>query len=297
MVCYHPVHGYRAPNGQIVSSPTRGYVDRPAVRRCRNCIGCRYDRASEWATRIMHEAQLHPFNSFITLTYSPEHLPADKSLDYTHFQKFMKRLRKWHRKKIRFYMCGEYGSQLGRPHYHAIIFGLQFPDLRKHKFDKKTGETLFTSAVLTQLWPYGFSSIGSVTYASAGYVARYVVDKINGDLADDHYFNPETGSWRTPEFNNMSLKPGIAAGWFEKYGETDVFPHDHVIVKGRKAPVPKYYNTLYERAHEDVYKSIKIKRALDRAKRTNHPDNTPERLAVKKQVFQAKVRNLKRSLT
>jgi hypothetical protein len=47
----------------------------------------------------LHEASLHIFNSFITLTYDPEHLPEDGSLNVLHFQKFMKRLRKKSRLK------------------------------------------------------------------------------------------------------------------------------------------------------------------------------------------------------
>ena len=45
------------------------------------------------------------------------------------FKKFMKRLRKRFKgKRIRFYMCGEYGEQFDRPHFHACIFGVDFPD-------------------------------------------------------------------------------------------------------------------------------------------------------------------------
>jgi hypothetical protein len=53
------------------------------------------------------EASLHIFNSFITLTYDPDHLPKDGSLNVVHFQKFMKRLRKKISPlKIRFFHCG-----------------------------------------------------------------------------------------------------------------------------------------------------------------------------------------------
>ena len=44
----------------------------------------------------MHEASMHMFNSFVTLTYDDDHLPEYNSLNYKHFQDFMKRLRKSH---------------------------------------------------------------------------------------------------------------------------------------------------------------------------------------------------------
>ena len=37
---------------------------------------------------------MHMFNSFVTLTYDDDHLPEYNSLNYKHFQDFMKRLRK-----------------------------------------------------------------------------------------------------------------------------------------------------------------------------------------------------------
>jgi hypothetical protein len=260
----------------------------PLQLPCGQCKGCRYDRSKSWAIRCVHEAQLHSQNCFITLTYRPEDLPEDQSLNKKHFQDFMKRLRKhFAHIKIRFYHCGEYGTQLGRPHYHAIIFGLDFEDKRLHQIDKNTGEKLYTSETLSKIWTFGFSSIGSVTFNSAAYVARYIVDKINGDLAEHHY------SGRLPEYSTMSLKPGIAANWFEKYS-TDVYPHDHIIHNGRELRPPKYYDTLYERIHAESYQKIKRTR-IDNA-RKHADDNTPERLAVRAKVFAAKTSTLKRSL-
>ena len=75
-------------------------------------------------------------------------------------------------------MCGEYGDKLGRPHYHAIIFGVTFVD--KKLWSIRRGNNLYRSATLEKLWPYGFSSIGTVNFETAAYVARYVTKKITG---------------------------------------------------------------------------------------------------------------------
>ena len=114
-------------------------------------------------------------NCFITLTYSNQHIPADGSLDVRVFQKFMKRLRKRFGDGIRFYHCGEYGSLLGRPHYHACLFNFDFPD--KYLWKENNGQKLYRSPSLEELWPYGYSSIGTVTFESAAYVARYILKR------------------------------------------------------------------------------------------------------------------------
>ena len=79
--------------------------------------------------RCLHEASLYDNNCFITLTFNDEYVMP--SLDKSIFQKFMKRLRRmFPDARIRYFMCGEYGDKLSRPHYHACLFGFDFPDLR-----------------------------------------------------------------------------------------------------------------------------------------------------------------------
>lgn len=223
---------------------------------------------------------MHDQNSYITLTYADEHWPKDGSLDYTDFQKFMRRLRK-KVGPVRFFMCGEYGEgERKHPHFHALLFGYQFPDLKFWK-NSPGGYPTYRSALLESLWPVGFSIIGSVTRESAGYVARYCMKKVTGDLAEAHY------GGRTPEFARMSLKPGIGAEFFEKF-ESDVLPVDYVIVDGYKMPVPRYYEKLYKGDLDE----IKFRR--EQFAKRHADNNTEERLAVRKEVLEAKLRQLKR---
>ena len=92
---------------------------------CGQCIACRINHAKEWATRIYGESRMHDENIFLTLTYDDEHLPKDNSVHKDEVQRFMKRLRKAvYPDKVRYFLCGEYGGQFGRPHYHVILFGL-----------------------------------------------------------------------------------------------------------------------------------------------------------------------------
>lgn len=264
---------------------------------CGGCLGCRLDRSRTWAMRIVHEAQLYDDNCFVTLTYSPENLPKDGSLDKTHFQKFMKRLRKhFSPRKIRYYHCGEYGAELQRPHYHACLFNLHFPD--QQLFQERDGNLLFVSETLNQLWPYGFSTIGDLTFESAAYCARYVLKKITGDQAHDHYLRwDENGEayWLQPEYTTMSRRPGIGKDWYEKY-KSDVFPSDEVPVPGsgvyKKAP--RYYEQILEAEDPQTFEAIKEKRQQFR--RENADEYAPDRLRSKYIIAKAKRDMLKRGL-
>lgn len=242
----------------------------------------------------MHENQFHDLSIFVTLTYSPENEPAGRTLVKSHFQSFMKRLRKKHGSKIRFFHCGEYGDITDRPHYHAILFGVDFADKVFYKNNDR-GETIFTSKTLDDLWSHGFCSIGAVTPESCAYVARYIMKKVTGETSKAHYENVNLATGeiinRLPPYITMSLKPGIGSEWFKRYAK-DVFPSDHVIVGGKKTSVPRYYTRRFvqeDRALEDA-----IKASRKRSAKARKADNTPERLAVRKAVKLAQLSQLPR---
>lgn len=246
MPCYSPQQVYRSnaltANGKrtLVWDKRKSNGDTLQIA-CGQCIGCRLEKSRVWACRIDNEASLYPENCFITLTYSPENLPANGSLQPRDFQLFFKRLRKLYGAKIRFYMCGEYGDQTSRPHYHACILNFDFPD---KKLWRKTsrGDLIYRSPSLERLWPYGNSEIGNVTFESAAYCARYITKKVTGKNADAHYtrLDPETGELIQlhPEYCNMSRKPGIGAPWLEKFS-ADVYSYDRLVIRGGiKVPPP-----------------------------------------------------------
>lgn len=315
MPCYHPLKAYQCQTTrQVRFSPPRAGSDyRSITLPCSQCVGCRLERSRQWAIRCVHEASLYERNCFITLTYNNENLPGDRSLHYDDFQKFMKRLRfsyKGHRLvdgtyPIRFYMCGEYGEKVGRPHYHACIFNFDFDD-KTMWMKTDSGSKIYRSKQLEELWTFGFSSIGEVNFQSAAYVARYIMKKMSGDAAAAHYeyVDPTTGEIhsRRPEFTKMSLKPGIGARWFKKY-TSDVFKltadgdvaQDAVFVNGRLVKPPRYYDKKFKDEYPLEWDAIEQER-LVRA-RECIDDNTPERLKVKEQLTVAKLSMLKRKLT
>jgi hypothetical protein len=300
MPCYHPITGYRSrfvnESGKrsIVFTAAEGFTDMPVTIPCGQCRGCRLEYSRQWAIRCLHEANLHKENSFITLTYDDKNLPKDRSINKREVQLFIKRLRKVIGKKIRYFACGEYGEKNGRPHYHAIIFGYDFPD--KIIYTKKNGNVLYRSEILESVWKNGYSMIGDVTFESAAYVARYIMKKRKGKDAPEKYkiAEEETGEVFEveKEFCLMSRRPGLGKEWLEKYkGDTN---KDFITLRGKKMKLPKYYDSLLEREDEQSMKERKFRR-LKQA-HIRRKDNTYERLLVKEKVKEKQLEQLRRDL-
>lgn len=173
MTCYHPVTCWKSKHVNATGKRSLVFQEAkgdgaPLEIPCGGCVGCRLDRAAEWQTRLLHESKQHRMNCFLTLTYNDENLPPYGSLDKTHFQKFMMRLRsRIYPVKVRYYMCGEYGEGTGRPHYHAILFGYDFADKNRPKKTAQ-GHSIYHSDILDDLWSYGHCWVGSVTADSCG---------------------------------------------------------------------------------------------------------------------------------
>lgn len=313
MPCYHQIPAFVSLNAigkkTIFFRKPTNIATASLPLPCYNCIGCRLDRSQQWAKRIQHHASQYEDNSFVTLTYQESSLPYGGTLVKSHFQKFIRDLRYQFRdQKISYYHAGEYSeypedkgksqlkSKLGRPHYHACLFNCGFED--RVIFKERDGIITYTSELLSEIWGRGFVTTGDVTEASAGYCARYVTKKINGDLADEHYERvvEQTGEviQLQPEYSTMSLRPAIGKEWFAKY-KSDCYPSDYLCSKsGKKAKVPSYYDRLYEKSEPEQMALIKEKRLEASAKKRK--DRTPERLAVRKICKIAQIESLVRPL-
>lgn len=259
----------------------------PAEVACGRCVSCRLRKSAEWGSRIAHEVQILEekyglYSSFITLTYDEKNLPFAGSLVPEDMQKFVKKLREhlWRkfRRKIRYYYSGEYGSRcpkheiadcpqcgsIQRPHYHAIILGFDFGYDKEYVGDRE-GLLVYRSEFLDKLWKKGFHEIGSATFESAAYCARYVMKKQLGPDYEGHYtrYDPWTDAWYEvePEFARMSRNPGIGKEWFDDYVD-DVFPSDEMSIPGRGVggKPAKYYDYLYELSCPDQFEEVKEKR-------------------------------------
>lgn len=246
----------------------------------------------------MHESQLHEHNCVVTLTYDDAHLPALRSLVPRDLQLFMKRLRKaFSGKRIRFFAAGEYGDKFGRPHYHICLFGCHFPD--QVYWTTRHGYTVWRSDILEGLWRdpeskerYGNSEIGSLTFESAAYVARYCLKKVSGpngmvQADSDCCIDSSTGEVvgrRQKEFVRMSRRPGIGADWLKRFG-SEVYVNDGVLAQGRLQKPPRYYDDRYELEDPEAVARVREKRRLAR----DRAEETEERLAARETCTKARV--------
>ena len=264
---------------------------------CSKCLSCRLEYARTWAIRCVHEAAIHDQNSFITLTYSDENLKSPR-LNYTDFQLFVKKLRdhifqEWlekhfpknyyknlskqqkkqfredHRneldkQKIGIFVTGEYGDQNKRPHWHAIIFNWRPTDTQHHYTNDK-GDKVFTSEILTKLWNQGHAEIGSVTFESAGYVARYAAKKLGHGNDQNHDYHP---------ISKKSSHQAIGKRWLEQYWP-DVFNYGEIILDtGQKAPIPRYYQKWLQKHKPDEWRKYVTITKLAKMEAAQHQTET-----------------------
>lgn len=260
--------------------------------------------------RCYHESSMHRLNCFITLTYNDECLPEDYSVHKRVLRLFIKRLRKHiEPARLSFYGCGEYGPENLRPHYHAILFNYDLPDKVFWK-ENHQGDRIYTSKLLDEIWGFGFTTVGDVTYQSAGYCSQYVMKKINGEKAVNHYIRTHPRGYVVkvePEFQAQSTRPAIGLTWFNKY-HSDAFPSDFLVVDGKQHRVPAFYLRELIKKEEppapdkkyfegiNAVPSNRIKRVRKQQAQPHKANNTPERLAVRDTVKRAKISALKREL-
>ncbi|AZL82863.1 replication initiator protein [Apis mellifera associated microvirus 23] len=256
---------------------------------CGQCLECRLEYARQWAVRCIHEAKMYEDNSFITLTYDDDHLKSPK-LQYRDFQLFVMRLRskiradvrasigkanwclltekekkvEYEKRSIGIFVTGEYGDKNKRPHWHALLFNWRPRDC-EYKYSNDRGDKVFSSKTLDALWPYGLAELGSVTFESAGYCARYAAKKLSHGRDDEHDYHP---------ISKKSSKHAIGKKFLEKFWP-DIFNHGYIILQdGNKCSIPRYYEKWLSKHYPTEYsryvtqvKQDKIEEASEKSQR------------------------------
>lgn len=222
------------------------------IFKCGQCQLCKRSKSQEWTARVIHELNTMPNKKavFVTLTYHPKFLPkCDKSvfipqaikdrggnLCKEDMVKFMKRLRKITDKmnrKIKYIYCGEYGGLNKRPHYHAIIMGIDAEEAQKMQIAK--------------LWGKGIVDIDKrlVDSKAIKYVLGYVRKKIGQE--DEVY--EEIGRIKPYQRQSQGLGKTWALRNVKSWALTG-----SICVDDYQQAIPRYYR---EKVHEK--EGVKIK--------------------------------------
>lgn len=249
---------------------------------CGKCNFCLQRKRSGWSFRLHQELKVSATAHFVTLTYAPENLVFDvksrePSLEKTHLQKFMKRLRKADAKlwptSIRYYAVGEYGGLFNRPHYHVILFNLH-PDLKES---------------VQKIWGLGSIHIGKVQPASVAYVTGYIINEDNkvdplvkqfpfalmskgrGGLGAK-YLTPQMIKWHKKGKHNFAQVNGHKVPLARIYSDRLFSSLDKAVMAVKlEGELDAVYHTEIERLcklHEDpmTYYQLKVEQAYNRVK-------------------------------
>ena len=209
MKCYYPIH-----------RKTRLGTGMDVKVRCGQCIACRVQQREEKACRLAMESINPSYKQaeghaimWITLTYSNENLPEGNNVSKKEMQDWLKRVRVYLRRKtkhtgvFKYAVVGEYGGRFGRPHYHAVLFGVNdvYPD---PVCDPRQYFKQLRSKLIEATWDKGIYSCEPWSIDRSNYLAGYVTKKIV--KADE---DPMQGE--EPEFYLASRKPPIGS-WMIK---------------------------------------------------------------------------------
>ncbi|TYT29967.1 rolling circle replication-associated protein [Elizabethkingia anophelis] len=229
---------------------------------CNKCLECRKRRTNSWFARLTEQLKVSDTAFFVTLTYDDMYLPFSPNglmtLDYRDFQLFMKRARKLQKKKISYFLVGEYGSQTHRPHYHAIVFDVD-------NISKFLNE-----------WRKGHTHAGTVTHKSIYYTLKYCTKSVVDDSKDkpsdskftvelddgasvSYLISSDSDDDRKPEKALMSKALGLShlTTSIIAYYKDDV-TRNFSLLGGRTIPLPRYYRDKVFSDDEKVRRSIAI---------------------------------------
>ncbi|MDR1337933.1 MAG: hypothetical protein LBJ73_02805 [Rickettsiales bacterium] len=214
---------------------------------CGKCDGCRIDQANEWATRCWCETQTSGTPLYFgNISYDEKSLPRYKSLKISDVEKFWKNIRYHYNIKegeLRTLYGGEYGPTRGRPHYHAIAWGLwdKIDDLKFYKYNKHGDELYKSDKIQKKVWKKGIVVLGKANIKTCQYVCRYTRKKAGKkDKKNKRTRWVETENskrvreiwpeepiqirWirerRKPEFQQTSRRPAIGKDYWEQNKET-----------------------------------------------------------------------------
>jgi hypothetical protein len=234
---------------------------------CGKCVKCKSKRQNSWVFRLLHEAYNSSSMCFVTITYADPPLSKNglPTLVKSHAQKFIKRIRKHisdhylmfgyksedQVPTIKYYLCGEYGDETHRPHYHALFYNLP--------------QAAITQDYLFMRWQQNglIHVVPTGNEAIARYVSKYIMkdknetfeflDETTGELIQDD---------RQPQFPLQS----------KGLGKSFLTPHmvkylrnrcaTSIPLNGRQQPIPRYYRTTKIPNEDDTLYTVEQQKTM-----------------------------------
>lgn len=225
---------------------------------CGVCENCKRDRISILEQRAKFEWRNNKYCAFIDLTYDNNHLEYNFGDNGEHilptvskksFHKYIDNLRHYLKNhnikncnsKFSWLGCSEYGDSTFRPHYHIILFGVDFHS--GYKF-------------LNKLWKNGYVDVKPVYNGAIRYVLDYLEKQQKGENNDRMYFD------RGINQPFVSWSKGFGSGFYKEHAD-EIAETGCIQIAGCRIPVPSYYKYKYIKFNWDNIEQMEfVKRQI-----------------------------------
>lgn len=249
------------------NSNLKRYIQIP----CGRCLNCQIDKRRQWEERAEYEYKQKLTGSFITLTYADENLIKCRKIDNEnnnqfslckeHLQKYIEEVRAkvkeiWKpennvlcNKEFSYIACGEYGEsnkELPRPHYHILMFGLDY---------------IYCKKILEEAWKGGIVDIRPILKGGIRYILKYMDKQLN----EIENFNKYDRIFKERPFKTQSK--GFGSGLYkEKIDSGEATEKNNFEYKGKNGKIcriptyylNKYFGITYQRPGPDLENQIKL---------------------------------------
>lgn len=259
---------------------------------CGKCLSCRIKKARDWAIKLNKEAKYIKEACMVTLTFDSKLLENDErckklggNLSFVtkienskeYVQKFFKRLRrKYENKNIYYYCVGEYGEINKRPHYHVILFGINFNETRKKGYLSKSGYPQYIDENLTKIWGAGRVTIQDLNSRNIVYTAQYTLKKTKDKKINERYKPKMTFSnknkigykWIRRNYKEISKgylvdddekKYTLPKSWKEELDKKDYYGR---FINSRIQYEQKILDRIGNKSEAEILKQAKIKEKI-----------------------------------
>lgn len=228
---------------------------------CGKCPACLSRRRDDWCYRLANEWRNSKSALFITMTYADENLPISPDTGFpttriaevSQWMKLLRRaidlkcpkdypLKKWREdNKLKYFAVSEYGGDTERPHYHVILFNLDFNFL----------------SLLVDTWKHGTVEIGVLTPRRITYCCKYCLDLSKQDRESYDRQEQETPRMLCSKSLGKNLLHNVQYTSYVRNRADGSYCNE----QGISRPLPRYYREriFNEEERHQIYRKNVIR--------------------------------------